>query len=64
MVDMEEIFKGAIALIFGVIFLSALADIIGKSPLAGDYSFLIGFAFLAIMIAVLLKILEAFGGRF
>jgi len=60
--NIEEIFKSIIALIFAIIFLGALSDLTGSLNLSGIYSFMIGFAFLAIIISVLLKILDEFGG--
>jgi len=60
--DIEELFKSVIALIFGIILLGALADVFKEIAISQFYSFMIGFAFLAIVIAVLLKILEELGG--
>lgn len=60
--DLEEVFKTIVVVIFGIILLGALADFFNQLNLSGFYSFMIGFVFIAIIIAFLDKILKEFGG--
>ena len=59
--DLEEIFKSIIAIIIFGIFLSAFAPLLGAAIGSGS-SFIVGFAFLAVILAFLMKILQEFGG--
>lgn len=61
MADIEEIFKVIVSLIVFVILMGALAPLLGESNIFGLSSFIIGFAFLAVILAVLIKILNEFG---
>lgn len=62
MPDLEEIFKGIVAIIFLVVFLGAMGPLFVQANLPDFSSFIIGFSFLFIVLVVLIKILEAFGG--
>ena len=60
--NLGEIFKGAVALIFLVIFLGAIGPLLTQINLPNFSSFIIGLSFLIIILMILAKILDAFGG--
>ncbi len=60
MTNIEDIFKGIISLIFFIIFIGAIIPLVAESFI-GSFSFVIGIAFFAIILAILIKILNEFG---
>ncbi|MFH1889577.1 MAG: hypothetical protein ABIJ58_01730 [Nanoarchaeota archaeon] len=59
--NIEEVFKSIMGIIFFIIFLGALAPLIGASNIFGLSSWLIGLTVMMVILAFLIKILDEFG---
>ncbi len=59
--DFEEIFKAVIGIIFLIVFIGALAPLIGALNVLNFSSWFIGFTVIMVVLAFILKILDELG---